>query len=263
MTPYENEVFGSLLPLIEKYQIPYFILGRGCNLIVSDQGFRGAAIYTAHLNNYEIHDTEIRAETGLKISTLADKAAEHGLSGLEFGGGIPGTLGGALYMNAGAYGGEIKDIVKEAFVYNPQGEKIHLSREELQLDYRHSIFHKKDYLATEVFIELKKGNEKQIKEKIKELNRRRREKQPLSWPSAGSIFKRPPGHYAGKLIDDCGLKGMRVGDAQISEKHAGFMINLGQATARDIVKLIEKTQKEIYKQKGVKLEVEPRFIGEF
>lgn len=251
------------LKSLSSEEISVFILGKGSNIIVGDRGIRGIVIYTGKLNQVEISENKIIAEAGITLSSLANKALEAGLTGLEFASGIPGTLGGALYMNAGAYGGEMKDVVTEADLFDYTGKEINLKKEELSLSYRHSIIQEKKLVITRVHLELKPGNRKKIKSRMQELNEKRREKQPLEWPSAGSSFKRPRGYYAGPLIEKAGMKGTRIGDAQVSEKHAGFIINLGNATASDILKLIKKVQQEVYKNSGVKLEPEPKFIGQF
>lgn len=261
--PEKPAVLQQLLILINNYQIPVFILGKGSNIIVGDKGYRGIVIYMGKLNRVQINDTEIIAETGITLAALANKALEAGLSGLEFASGIPGSLGGALYMNAGAYGSEMKDVISRAQVIDYNGKKITMNNDQLKLSYRYSILQEKKLVTTNVHLSLYRGSKEKIKNKMKELNKRRKDKQPLDWPSAGSIFKRPEGHYTGALIENAGLKGLQIGDAQISEKHAGFIINRGNATAKDVKRLIEKVQDKIYKQNGVKLKVEPRFIGEF
>ncbi len=261
--PYTIPALKELLTNIKKYNIQFFILGKGSNIIVGDKGYRGIIIYTGELKKVTLEGNQLIAEAGITLASLANKAMTSGLTGLEFASGIPGTLGGALFMNAGAYDGEMKDVVKNAVLLNYSGEQIDLNNEHLELSYRYSVLQEKPLIAVKVYLELKPGNKQEIKEKMKILNRKRKEKQPLEWPSAGSIFKRPTCYYSGPLIEDAGLKGIRVGDAQVSTKHAGFIINLGKATAADVKKLISKVQEEVYKKNGVKLEVEPRFIGEF
>lgn len=261
--PKTKNTLIELLQLLQDYQFPFFILGKGSNIIVGDKGYRGMIIYTGELKNVNIEGTIIKAEAGITLAALANKALAADLSGLEFASGIPGSLGGALYMNAGAYGSEMKDVVRETSLLDYAGNEYIYSKEELALSYRYSILQKKPLIVLTVSMELEKGNKEEIKAKMLELNRRRKEKQPLEWPSAGSIFKRPEGHYVGPMIEELGLKGYRIGDAQISEKHAGFIINLGNATAADVIKLIKLVQDKIYKEKGIKLEPEPRFIGEF
>ncbi len=261
--PYSIPALRELLSNIKKYNIDFFVLGKGSNIIVGDKGYRGIIIYTGELKKVTLEGNQLNAEAGITLASLANKAMTAGLTGLEFASGIPGTLGGALFMNAGAYGGEMKDVIRSATLLNYSGEQIDLSNENLELSYRHSVLQKKPLIAVRVYLELKPGSKQKIKEEMKTLNRKRKEKQPLEWPSAGSIFKRPTGYYSGPLIEDAGLKGIRIGDAQVSTKHAGFIINLGKATAADVKNLISKVQEEVYKKNGVKLEVEPRFIGEF
>lgn len=261
--PRSKNALVKLLQLLQDYRLPVFILGKGSNIIVGDKGYRGIVIYTGELKNVNIEGNIITAEAGITLAALANKALAAGLSGLEFASGIPGSLGGALYMNAGAYGSEMKDIVKGASLLDYFGNEYIYSKEELKLSYRHSILQEKPLIVLSVTMELKEGDKEEIKAKMLELNRRRKEKQPLEWPSAGSTFKRPEGHYVGPMIEELGLKGYRIGDAQISEKHAGFIINRGNATAADVIKLIKLVQDKVYEEKGIKLEPELLFIGEF
>ncbi|MFP4198658.1 MAG: UDP-N-acetylmuramate dehydrogenase [Halanaerobium sp.] len=265
LTPEKISALKKLMPLIVRSGIPYFILGKGSNLIISDNGYRGIIIYTGRLNNYQLAGNQITAESGLELKEIADIACENSLSGFEFAAGIPGSLGGALYMNAGAYGGEMKDVILKAQFVNQEGKLIELSKTELKLEYRTSILQKEnpDWIAVNVTIELKKSKQKHIKNKMKKLHQKRWDKQPMDLPSAGSVFKRPPGHYTGLLIEKAKMKGYQIGGAQVSKKHAGFIVNKGNATAEDIVNLIEKVKEEVYKISGVQLEVEPRFLGEF
>ncbi|MFW5981191.1 MAG: UDP-N-acetylmuramate dehydrogenase, partial [bacterium] len=240
------------LLLTNQIEIPIFLLGKGSNIIVGDKGYRGIVIYTARLNKVTIEKNIMTAESGITLAALANKALESKLRGLEFASGIPGTLGGALFMNAGAYGGEMKDVVIEAVLYDYSGKELNLKKEELKLSYRHSILQEKKLIAVQIKLKLKEGKKTEIKSKMKELNQRRKAKQPLEWPSAGSIFKRPTGYYSGPLIEGAGLKGLKVGDAEVSEKHAGFIINRGNATAADVRELISKVQEEVYRRNGVK-----------
>ncbi len=245
------------------HNIPVFIMGKGSNIIPGDKGFKGIIINMTALNKVEITDNTIKAQSGISLSTLAQKAVEHSLTGLEFAAGIPGSLGGALYMNAGAYGQEIKDIIKNCELLNLSGETIILNKNGLKLSYRQSILQEKKLIATKVKLKLKPGNKRKIKNSIKKLNNKRKESQPLKMASAGSIFKRPKNNYSGKLIEEAGLKGTTVGGAQVSKKHAGFIVNLGNATASDIKRLIRIIQKKVYENSGIKLAVEPKFLGEF
>jgi UDP-N-acetylmuramate dehydrogenase len=265
LIPKKVEALQKLMPLIIESKLPYFILGRGSNLIISDKGYRGIIIYTEALNDYQIENNIITAECGLQLKEIADFAYQNSLSGFEFAAGIPGSLGGALYMNAGAYGGEMKDVIVKAQFVNHKGELIELTKNELNLDYRTSILQEEnpDWIAVNVTIQLKKSDKKTIRNKMEDLHEKRWSKQPMELPSAGSIFKRPPGHYTGPLIEDAGLKGFQIGGAQVSIKHAGFIVNRGNATAEDIVNLINKIKEEVYKISGVQLEVEPRFLGDF
>ncbi|KXS48771.1 MAG: UDP-N-acetylmuramate dehydrogenase [Halanaerobium sp. 4-GBenrich] len=265
LVPQKIEALQELMPLLIKSDLPYFILGRGSNLIISDKGYQGIIIYTAALNNYQINNNIITAQSGLELKEIADLAYENSLSGFEFAAGIPGSLGGALYMNAGAYGGEMKDVIIKAKFVNQTGKLIDLNKSELNLDYRTSILQKEnpDWVAVSVTLKLQKAEQKIIKAKMDELHQKRWSKQPMELPSAGSIFKRPPGHYTGPLIEEAGLKGYQIGGAQVSTKHAGFIVNKGSATAEDIINLINKIKEEVYKISGVQLEVEPRFLGEF
>ena len=265
LTPKNTAAVKKLMPLIFKSEIPYFILGKGSNLIISDKGYRGIIIYTGELNEYSLEENIIKAQSGLELKEIADIALENSLSGFEFAAGIPGSLGGALFMNAGAYGGEMKDVILKAEFVNKNGKLIELSKKDLNLDYRTSILQQEnpDWIAVSVSLELKKKSKEKIKKKMEDLHQRRWNKQPMDLPSAGSIFKRPPGHYTGPLIEKAKMKGYQIGGAQVSNKHAGFIVNKGNATSEDIVKLIEKVQDEVYKISGVQLKVEPRFLGEF
>ncbi|MFP4015527.1 MAG: UDP-N-acetylmuramate dehydrogenase [Halanaerobiales bacterium] len=261
--PHSITALQKLLKAISKNNLDFFILGKGSNIIVGDRGYRGIVIYTGELKKVNLEKDTLTAEAGITLASLANKALASGLTGLEFASGIPGTLGGALFMNAGAYGGEMKDVIENALLLDYSGNELELNNKQLKFSYRYSVLQEKKLIAVRVNMKLKAGSKSEIKEKMKMLNRKRKEKQPLEWPSAGSIFKRPTGYYSGPLIENAGLKGLRVGDAQISTKHAGFIINLGNATAADVKELIKKVQEVVYQENGVKLEVEPRFIGEF
>lgn len=262
ITPQNKKALAKALEYINHTNIPFFVLGSGSNIIVSDKGYRGIVIHLEDLNNIKIKNNKIIAQTGINLSNLANKAKEAELTGLEFASGIPGSLGGALFMNAGAYGGEMKDVVKNVLVVNHKGEFQEISAEKLNLAYRNSLLQNENLIAIEATIKLKKGEKKKITAKMKELNNKRKQKQPLDWPSAGSIFKRPENDYAGRLIEEAGMKGFNIGDAQVSKKHAGFIINKGQASAEEIKELIEKVRKKVYDKSGIYLEVEPKFIGE-
>ena len=245
--------------------LPHYILGKGSNVLFPDEGYSGVVIEIgAGMEKVErIGDTGIRAQAGVSLSSLAAFAAREGLAGLEFAGGIPGTLGGAVTMNAGAYGGEMKDVIRQVTVLTQECEQKVLSREELDLSYRHSCIPKNHFLVLEAELSLTPAPEQEIRAKMAELREKRVEKQPLEYPSAGSTFKRPEGYFAGKLIMDAGLRGYAVGDAQVSEKHCGFVINRGNATAAEILQLMKDVQERVKKQSGVTLEPEVKMIGEF
>lgn len=257
----EEEIMEAVDFAIVK-DLPYYILGKGSNVLFADEGYPGVIIEIgAGMEKVErTGDTGIRAQAGVSLSALAAFAAREGLSGLEFAGGIPGTLGGAVTMNAGAYGGEMKDVIVSAKVMDEEGAVQELSCEELQLGYRTSIVQKKQLVVLEAEFLLKPGTTEEIQNTMKELNAKRREKQPLEYPSAGSTFKRPEGYFAGKLIEDAGLRGYRVGDAQVSEKHCGFVVNRGKATCAEVLQLIGDVQKTVKEQFGVQLEPEVRII---
>ena len=263
LIPHNLETLKKVLNLINEIDIPLQVMGKGSNIIVSDSGFKGVILHLVKLDRVQITDNIITAESGITLSTLANKALENSLTGLEFASGIPGSLGGALCMNAGAYGDEMKDVVLESLIIDYSGNEYHLSKKDLKLSYRHSILQDEPLISVKVKLKLKPGNKTDIKKLMKKLNQKRKEKQPLKWPSAGSAFKRPPGNYAGALIEKAGMKGTKVGGAQVSKKHAGFIINRGQATAQDVKNLILKVQNEVYQNSGITLEPEPKFIGDF
>lgn len=242
---------------------PYFIMGNGSNLIVRDKGMRCVVIKIGDkFKDVTINGNTVVAQSGILLSTLSKKIMAESLKGFEFASGIPGTLGGAITMNAGAYGGEMKDVVKGAKLLDKNGEVKYFSLEELELGYRTSIVQKQGYIVLEVELELEKGNYEEILAITKDLTEKRTTKQPLHLPSAGSVFKRPEGYFAGKLIQDSGLKGQRVGDAQVSELHSGFIVNVGNATAKDVLGLIALVQNKVRENFGVELETEVRVVGE-
>lgn len=248
--------------ILKEENIDYIIIGNGSNLLVSDKGFKGVVIEIGSLmNKITVEGRKIYAQAGALLSSLSAAAADNGLTGLEFASGIPGSVGGAVFMNAGAYDGEIKDVIIGADVINKNGEIIRLSKDELELSYRSSVIEKKGYIVIGAEFELKEGSKEAIKEKMADFAARRRDKQPLNYPSAGSTFKRPEGYFAGKLIEDSGLKGKTIGGAQVSEKHAGFIINTGNATSSDILELMDCCIETVYNKFGVRLEPEVRFIG--
>ena len=248
-----------------EHAVPYYIVGNGSNLLVGDSGVRGVVIQIGNdFSEIEVGDDDtIWVQAGCMLSKVANVAMEHALTGLEFASGIPGTIGGAVRMNAGAYGGEMKDIIDCVTLLTPAGEVLILPQDQMEFEYRDSIVAKQNYIVLEVKLRLQKGEPKKIAARMKELNEARREKQPLEFPSAGSTFKRPEGQFAGKLIMDAGLAGYRVGDAQVSEKHCGFVINRGHATAKDIVMLMNDIVKQVEEKYQVILEPEVRKIGDF
>lgn len=264
LMPSTYEEIGAILKICKEADMPYFILGNGSNLLVSDAGYRGVIIQLfRNMSEIEVNGTEIRAAAGALLSGIAAAAKNASLTGFEFAGGIPGTLGGAVVMNAGAYGGEMKDVLKEVIVMTKDGEILKLQANELELGYRTSIVKKMDYLVLEAVIGLEEGDQEAIKQRMRELTEQRVSKQPLEYPSAGSTFKRPEGYFAGKLIMDSDLRGYRVGGAQVSEKHCGFVINAGDATAADVVKLMQDVSDIVKEKFGVTLEPEVKFLGEF
>lgn len=285
VTPNTGDELKEVIAVCKKYKKPYYIIGKGSNLLIGDKGYRGViiklsrAFYTmtvleresdtyvklakkySNLQSHTMYVVDVKA--GMSLGKMATFLLGQELEGFEFGAGIPGTVGGAVAMNAGAYGGEIKDCLLEATVLTPDGIKITLSNQELQFGYRKSIIQEKDYIVLEAKFAFEKGKKEEILAKIKEFNQKRKEKQPLEYPSAGSTFKRPEGYFAGKLIMDAGLRGYRVGNACVSEKHCGFVVNLGGATAQDIVMVIQDVQRIVEEKFHVTLETEVKFLGEF
>ena len=264
LCPHSTKEVQQTVQICKEENLPYFILGNGSNLLVSDKGYRGAIIQLwKNFSDISVKDCCITAKAGALLSKVAAEALEEGLTGMEFASGIPGTIGGAVFMNAGAYGGEMKDIIKEVKVLDDQGEIRVLSNEEMKLGYRTSIVKEKGYTVLSAVLQLKKGEVSVIRETMEDLKNRRTSKQPLDMPSAGSTFKRPEGYFAGKLIMDSGLRGFSVGGAQVSEKHCGFVVNKGGATAEDVTALIREVQRRVKEKFGVELETEVRFLGEF
>jgi len=261
--PEDEPGLAGVLAACREGNVPCFLMGNGSNLLVGDEGFRGAVIKLAdNFGGIELQQdgATIKARAGTMLSKLCLFAMQKGLSGLEFAYGIPGTVGGAAYMNAGAYGGEMKHVLTSARYLDKDGRAGGLLAEQMELDYRRSAFCHNGYIITEVTLRLTPADKNQIKQKMDELLGRRREKQPLNYPSAGSTFKRPPGNFAGGLIEQCGLKGAFVGGAQVSEKHAGFVVNRGNATCKDVRELIEKIQTVVREKTGVSLECEIKFL---
>ncbi|OUQ22513.1 UDP-N-acetylenolpyruvoylglucosamine reductase [Flavonifractor sp. An135] len=239
-----------------------FYLGNGSNLLVADRGYEGFVLKTSGMDQVREVNRRLRAESGIPLSRLAVAAVDRGLAGLEFAHGIPGSLGGAVTMNAGAYGGEMVQVLTAVTFLDGEGNVVTLPAEECHLTYRHSDFTEHpERLILEAEFELPQGDGAESRAKIEDLARRRKEKQPLEWPSAGSTFKRPQGYFAAALIEECGLKGLQVGDAQVSEKHAGFVINRGKATCADVLALTERIKETVLREKGVALELEVRTLG--
>ena len=262
--PGTAEELAQVIRLCREADMPFYIMGNGSNLLVGDKGYRGAVIQIfKRMNEVRVQDDCIYAQAGALLSKIAAEALKAGLGGFEFASGIPGTLGGALMMNAGAYGGEMKQVLKSAEVLDIEGNVFSLPVEEMELGYRTSIFSKRGYIVLGAEIVLQPGNPQEIRDKMEDLKERRVTKQPLEYGSAGSTFKRPEGYFAGKLIQEAGLRGFRVGDAQVSEKHCGFVINRGNATAAEVVRLMNEVTDRVEKNSGVRLEPEVKRIGEF
>ena len=266
----DREELMKVMDLLAQSQTEVFLLGRGTNLLIGDGGYRGAVVTMCApagtetaLNRVEVDGTMLRAGAGASLLKIAMAARDVGLAGFEFAAGIPGSLGGAVMMNAGAYGGEMKQVVRSVDVLYPGKEVRTYSGEEMEFGYRTSRLKREDGIVLAAAIELAPGDKQAITDRITELAQQRKDKQPLEFASAGSTFKRPEGYFAGKLIQDAGLKGFRVGDAQVSEKHAGFVINRGNASAAQIRKLIEEVQRIVLEDAGVQLEREVIFLGEF
>ena len=258
------EEIPKVLQKVEELQIPVTVIGNGSNLLVGDNGIRGLVLEIGKSAEYiEIEGTRLRIGAGTMLGKAAAQAAEAGLGGIEFAAGIPGSVGGAVVMNAGAYGGEMKDILVEVKVFTKDGKEQILKKEELDLSYRHSCIPEKEYIVAEAVVELQPKDVAAIREEMARLRQQRVDKQPLEYPSAGSTFKRPEGYFAGKLIMDAGLRGYQVGDAQVSEKHCGFVINRGNATASQVKQLMEDVAEKVYGEFQVTLEPEVKMIGEF
>lgn len=262
LSPEDAGQTAKLVRFCEKEEIPVFVLGKGSNLLVSDRGIKGAVIYTGKQCGISLVDENtVRAQSGASLAQLCTFALENSLSGLEFAYGIPGTVGGAVFMNAGAYGGEMKDVLLNSEYVSTDGTSGELDNEAMELSYRHSAYENSNLVITAASVRLAPADRNEIKSTMNDILARRKEKQPLEYPSAGSTFKRPEGNFAGALIEQCDLKGVSVGGAQVSEKHAGFIINRGGATAADILSLIKHVQARVKAQTGVSLETEIRLIG--
>lgn len=261
VTAHAEESLTELIKYLRGESIPYYVIGNGSNVLFADEGYRGVVVKIGKFNeDLRITGDSIKVSAGTLLVRAAKAAYEHSLTGMEFSAGIPGTVGGAVVMNAGAYGSEIKDIITGARAIDEAGNIITLSKEDLKLGYRRSIISERELIITEAVFQLSYGDGTVIEAKMKELAQKRIEKQPLEYPSAGSTFKRPEGYFAGRLIQDAGLKGLRVGGAQISEKHSGFVINRENATTNDILTLIKKVQDIVYDKFGVMLEMEVKVV---
>ena len=257
---YNVEEIKNVLKIASENDVPLFVLGNGTNLLVKDEGFRGI-ILQVKLEGININGTEVVVGAGVKNAVLSKKLIDNSLTGFEFASGIPGTIGGAIKMNAGAYGGEMKDIVSEVTYIDYEGKVCTINNSQCEFEYRHSRFFDEQAIILEVKLKLEKGDKSEIEEKVKELLSQRKEKQPLEYPNAGSTFKRGEGFITAKLIDECGLKGYSIGGAQVSEKHAGFIINKDNATSKDIINLIEYVQKKVKEKTGEDIKLEIEIIG--
>ena len=261
--PASMEDVAFVFQCLKRHDIPFVILGNGSNVLVLDKGIRGAVIkFNSPISAIRKKKNTLTAGAGALLRDVSEFAAENNLSGMEFACGIPGSIGGAVFMNAGAYDGEMKNIVSAVRAISPKGEIVQFAANELDFGYRHSIFQENGCAICEVDLTLTPGNAEEIKEKIAGFTERRESKQPLEMPSAGSTFKRPEGHYAGTLIEQTGLKGFTVGGAQVSDKHAGFVVNAGDATAKDVLELIRQVQDRVFEKHHVKLFPEVRILGE-
>ena len=263
VAPHTEEEIRKIVALCEEKEIPWFVTGNGSNLVVSDEGYHGVILSVyKNFQGIEVEGNRIRAKAGSMLVSISQAAREAGLSGMEFASGIPGTLGGGVRMNAGAYGGEMKDVLESVTVLTGEGKIIELGRNELELGYRTSVIAKKGYIVLGAVLKLERGDGEKIKTYMDELKEKRVTKQPLEYPSAGSTFKRPEGYFAGKLIEDAGLRGFQVGGAQVSEKHCGFVINRDHATAADIMELMRQVQIRVKENSGVDLEPEVKRLGD-
>lgn len=260
----DSRQLEKIIPYLKEMETPYFVLGNGSNLLVSDKGYEGVILQVGNrMSAISAESVCIRAGAGARLTQVAACAQENGLTGLEFASGIPGTIGGGVVMNAGAYDGEMKQVVKQVTVISEQGEILVLDKESMEFGYRTSIIKNRPFVVLEVLLELQQGNKMEILEKMEEFSKRRREKQPLEFASAGSTFKRPEGYFAGKLIMDAGLRGYSIGGARVSEKHCGFVVNTGNATAADVAEVIWEVQERVKDKFGVTLETEVIFLGDF
>lgn len=260
----QEEELAKLIPYLNQIEQDYFILGNGSNLLVGDKGYRGIILkFDGPMEQIAVEGTQITAKAGALLSRVAVAAKDNSLTGLEFAAGIPGSIGGGVVMNAGAYDGEMKQVVESVKVMDGDGQITVLDNDTMEFGYRTSIIKSRPYIVLEVVLRLAEGNREQIGARMEELTNLRRSKQPLEYPSAGSTFKRPEGYYAGKLIMDAGLRGYRIGGAQVADKHCGFVINAGGATAADIREVIEEVQERVRERFHVSLEPEVVFLGDF
>lgn len=264
LMPSSVEEIQAVLELLKEYQIPFLTVGNGSNLLVGDKGLEGAVLHLGrNFSDIRIEGTKVCAQAGALLSAIANQAAKAELTGLEFAAGIPGSLGGAVTMNAGAYGGEMQQVIESVCVLTEDGQVKTISKENMEFGYRHSIVPKEKLIVLSAEFTLQKGVEAEIRAQMDDLAKRRREKQPLEFGSAGSTFKRPEGYFAGKLIMDAGLAGFTIGGARVSEKHCGFVINGGDATAQDVIDVMEHVKKTVKEKFSVELEPEVRFAGKF
>lgn len=263
ITPRFEEEIQKIIQFSNKKNIPLHVIGNGTNLLVKDGGIRGIVIKISHkFNDVKINGNTIICKAGVPLSTLAKCVLKHSLTGLEFAYGIPGTVGGAIVMNAGAYGGQMADVVENVKIIDPSGDICIMDKHELGFSYRESIFQKEDYIILEVQMKLELGEYDEIKRKMRDFLSRRKKKQPLELPSAGSAFKRPEGNYAGYLIEQSGLKGFRIGGASVSRQHAGFVVNDDNATGKDVIMLLDHIQNEVMRRYNILLEPEIKIVGE-
>lgn len=259
-----EEQLRKLIPYFENVGIEYFVLGKGSNLLVGDKGYPGVILQISDAcQQIEAEGNRLQVQAGTALSKVALFAMERGLEGLEFAAGIPGTVGGGVVMNAGAYGGEMKQVVESVRVLSSEGEILTLDNDTMEFGYRTSIIRNRNFTVLSVTFRLREGNREEIRARIEDFQKRRMEKQPLNYPSAGSTFKRPEGYFAGKLIMDAGLRGFQIGDARVSDKHCGFVVNVGKATARDVTDVIEEVQEKVRERFGVSLEREVIYLGKF
>lgn len=260
----DREQLRNIIPYLQQVEVPFFILGNGSNLLVGDKGYQGVVIQIGNrMNQITVDGERITAQAGALLSQVAKAALEKELTGFEFASGIPGTIGGGVVMNAGAYGGEMKQVVERVTVMDRQGEVLELSGDEMEFGYRTSVIKNRPFIVLEICLKLQQGKGEEIRAKMDELARKRKEKQPLEFASAGSTFKRPEGYFAGKLIMDAGLRGYSIGGACVSEKHCGFVVNTGRATAADVAEVISEVKDRVKERFGVTLEPEVVFLGDF